>query len=79
MQKRSPGDGESPVISVSPRDLEIVALELVTLYREVVRLAPANELETVGPALGRALEVLERLWPGTEAGDRASVLGPKPS
>ena len=63
-------DGNDPVVAVSAKDLQIVALELVTLYREVVRLAPANELASVGPALGRALEVLERMWPGPHSEDR---------
>ena len=55
-------------MAVSPHDLEIVARELVTLYRELVRLAPANEIAEAGRAVGRALEALERVRRGASRG-----------
>ena len=58
-------------MAVSPHDLEIVALELVTLYREIVRLAPADEIADAGRAVGRALEALERVRRGARRGGDA--------
>lgn len=49
------------VSGMSPEpDLDVVAKELVALYRQIARLLPGEEAWQAGRALGRALEALER-------------------